>query len=384
MARAFEEVRYFAVVQGSLESHARKELESFGARVVQELPRGLYFTAKKHELYRILYEARLLQRVLYPLISFDCHSTKYLYQQALKGVKWTELFDVKESFGIHSNVGNSFIKHSLYAGQTLKDAICDSFREVHDARPDFSNKSPDILFNLHIFNNRANIYLDILGQSMHRRGYRKSSVEAPMQETVAAAMVRLSEWDAKTPLWDPMCGSGTILAEALMYAAKIPAGYLRDNSKIAKMPGYDARLWERIVKEANAKIVELPDGLISGSDISAKSVDAARVNLSNLPDGDKIALQTLKFQDFKAKFSGYILTNPPYGVRLGNPKHIHRIYNDLGDFLKQKCGGSTAYILCGEKALIPQLRLRAHWDKSLKNGNLDSRLAKVVILPDRR
>lgn len=379
-----ENQRYFAVVQGSLEKHAQEELEGFGARVLQEVPRGFYFSCSQAELYRILYESRLLQRVLLPLLSFDCHSTKYLYREAYNRYDWTQLFGVKETFGIISNVGNSAIKHSLYAGQTLKDAICDRFRSVYNARPDFTTKNPDILFNLHIFNNHANIYLDILGQSMHRRGYRKKSMEAPMQETVAAAMVRLSEWDGNTPLWDPMCGSGTILAEALMFACNIPAGYLRDDSKITKMPDFDTTLWENTVREANARIRTLPKGLIFGSDMGYKSVAAAKENLKNLPGGDKIEIWQMRFQDFDGKFSGYVLTNPPYGVRLGNPKQIHKLYQDLGDFLKQRCGDSIAFILCGEKALIPKIRLRAHWDKSLKNGNLDSRLAKIVILPDRR
>lgn len=379
-----ENQRYFAVVQGSLEKHAQAELEGFGAKVLQELPRGFYFSCSEAELYRILYEARLLQRVLLPLFNFDCHSTKYLYREAFNRIDWTKIFDLKESFGIVSNVGNSAIKHSLFAGQTLKDAICDRFRSVYDARPDFSTKNPDILFNLHIFNNHANIYLDILGQSMHKRGYRKVSTDAPMQETVAAAMIRLSEWDGNTPLWDPMCGSGTILAEALMFACNIPAGYLRDNSKISKMPSYDPALWEKTVREANARIKPLPKGLISGSDMGYKTVAAAKENLKNLPGGDRIELWQMMIQDFDGKFSGYIVTNPPYGVRLSDPKQVHRIYEDLGDFLKKRCGDSTAFVLCGEKALIPKLRLRAHWDKSLKNGNLDSRLAKIVILPDRK
>ncbi len=373
------ETRYFAVVSGSLEKHAREELESFGATVHTEVPRGLLFSATPQQLYRILYGARLIQRVLYTLLNFDCHSHKYLYQQARKNIDWLSLFSVDMTFGIICNVSNSFTRHSLYSSQKLKDAICDSFRERFDARPDFTTQNPDILFNLHIHENKATIALDILGQSMHRRGYRLQTVEAPLQETLAAAIVKLSGWEGETPLWDPMCGSGTILAEAAMHYCRIPAGYLRDNHRVKYLPDFDEKLWEKTTKEANAQIRALPSGLIRGSDINPEAIKAAQNNLQLLPGGKNIELSTLRFEHAPAGFSGTVITNPPYGVRLGATDEVVKLYNDLGDFLKQKCKGSTAYVLCGSKDLIKALRLRAHWGKHLKNADLDTRLAKIVI-----
>jgi len=213
--------RYFAVVAGSLERHASQELESLGAEVLKVHSRGLDFMAELPVLYRILYCARLIQRVLQPILSFNCHSYKYLYNQARKNIDWSEIFELTNSFGINCNVSNSFTRHSLYSSQILKDAICDSFRDKYGARPNYSNREPDILFNLHIHENRATISLDILGLSMHKRGYRQHSVEAPLQETLAAAMVKLSGWEGDEPLYDPMCGSGTILAEAHMHYCRI-------------------------------------------------------------------------------------------------------------------------------------------------------------------
>ncbi len=374
-----EHNRYFAVVSGSLEKHSRGELEDFGAQIIQEIPRGISFSCDRQCLYRILYEARLLQRVLMPLLHFDCHSIKYLYQQAKKNIDWTSLFNSDQHFGIDSNVSNSFTRHSLYAGQILKDAICDSFRERFGARPSFSNKEPDILFNLHIHENKATISLDILGQSMHKRGYRKSSVDAPLQETLAAAMLKLGAWDRTVPLWDPMCGSGTILTEALMLCCDIPAGYLRDHRRLKLMPGFDAELWDKIVGLANGRIHPLPHGLIRGSDINPDAIEASRENLSCLPFGDKVSLSIGRIESYQGNFSGIIFSNPPYGVRLSNSADVGKIYMAMGDFLKRHCKGSIAYILCGSKDLVPKLRLRAHWTKSLKNGDLDSRLAKIVI-----
>jgi putative N6-adenine-specific DNA methylase len=374
-----EDKRYFAVVSGSLEKHAAAELERFDARILQEIPRGLSFSCSQESLYRILYEARLIQRVLMPILHFPCHSIKYLHQQALKNIDWPALFSLRQSFGIDCNVSNSFTRHSLYAGQVLKDAICDSFRERCGERPSFTNKEPDILFNLHIHENKVTIALDILGQSMHKRGYRKASVEAPLQETLAAAMLYLTGWSAEEPLWDPMCGSGTILAEALMLACRIPAGYLRDHRRLQLMPEHDEALWQRLVSQANGQIRDIPKGLIKGSDINAQAVEAARENLSCLPHGSRVELRAQRIESYADNFSGTVICNPPYGVRLNSPDDVANLYHALGDFLKQHCKGSTAYILCGSKELIPALRLRAHWAKSLKNGDLDTKLAKIVI-----
>ncbi|MCB5266317.1 MAG: THUMP domain-containing protein [Candidatus Cloacimonetes bacterium] len=371
--------RYFAVVAGSLERHAKAELESFGAVVHTEIPRGMIFSATPEQLYRILYGARLTQRVLLALLNFDCHSHKYLYQQATKNIDWPALFSVDMSFGIICNVSNSFTRHSLYSSQVLKDAICDSFRERFEARPSFSTQNPDILFNLHIHENKATIALDILGLSMHKRGYRRQSVQAPLQETLAAAMVKLSGWDGQTPLWDPMCGSGTILAEAAMHYCRIPAGYMRDNHRVKYLPDFDEALWKRIVSEENAQIRALPKGLIRGSDIDPNAIEAAKDNLQLLPHAQGIELSRLRFEDAQPGFSGTIITNAPYGVRMGVNEDIIKLYNDLGDFLKQKCKGSTAYVLCGDKELVGALRLRAHWSKLLKNADLETRLAKIVI-----
>ncbi len=370
--------KFFAQVAGSLEAHARQELEELGTQVIQEVPRGLRFSCDKATLYKVVYCSRLVQRVLAPLISFNCHSEKYLYKQALGGVDWTLLFSPQQSFGIESNVSESKISHSLYAGQLLKDAICDCFRAKFGVRPNFSSQGADINFNLHIRANWATISLDISG-SMHKRGYRLSAGEAPLQETLAAAIIRLSGWKGEKPLLDPMCGSGTILAEALMHYCKIPAAYLRNDMGLSNMPDYDATLHKQIKHEANKQIIALPKGLIEGSDISAENIRIARDNLANLPSGKEIELRAKRFQDLPKKSGLCLITNPPYGIRLGSNSSTIVLYNELGNFLKQKCPNSEAFVLCGNKDLVPELRLRAHWKKGLKNGDLEVKLAKIIV-----
>ncbi len=371
--------KYFAQVAGSLEKHAAAELTELGAEVLQEVPRGVRFTCDKETLYRIVYTSRLVQRVLAPLLSFQCHSEKYLYSQAYHSLDWTKLFSLQHTFSIHTNVSNSNITNSLYAGQILKDAICDRFRDKYQARPDFTTKEADIAFNLYIADNWATVSLDVAGESLHKRGYRKAQTPAPLQETLAAAVVRLSGWQGDNTLYDPMCGSGTILAEELMHYCHIPAGYLRKDRGMHFMPDFDEILWKQVQKTADGRIRPFPEGLIAGSDSSSESIAAAKQNLAALPYGDKVKLRVSRIQDLPRETDRTIVTNPPYGVRLGEQHSISRFYNDLGDFLKQKCPASTAYILCGSKELVKELRLRAHWTKALKNGDLTASLAKIVI-----
>lgn len=337
------------------------------------------FTCDKQTLYRLVYESRLAQRILAPLLSFQCHSEKYLYNTAFHNLDWTVLFSLQNTFSIHANVSNSHITNSLYAGQVLKDAICDRFRDKFQARPDFSNQAADIVFNLYINDNWATVSLDLAGASLHKRGYRKSMTMAPLQETLAAAVVRLSGWQGENALYDPMCGSGTILAEALMLYCRIPAGYLRKDKGIAFLPDFDENLWKQVRQSADARIRPLPEGLISGSDANPAILVNAANNLKSLPYGDKVELKACRFQDLPQVPGRTIVTNPPYGVRLGDSDSVRILYNDLGDFLKQKCPASLAFVLCGSRQLVKELRLRASWDKALRNGDIEARLAKVVI-----
>ncbi|OQY37911.1 MAG: hypothetical protein B6226_04460 [Candidatus Cloacimonetes bacterium 4572_65] len=371
--------KYFAQVSGGLERHAVEELTAFGAEIVQEVPRGIKFSCTKEVLYRIIYCSRLIQRVLAPLISLDCHSEKYLYSQLYKNVDWTSLFSLDETFAIISNVSDSRIDNSLYAGQVMKDAICDQFREKYNARPDFSSRDADIVFSLHIRENFATVSMDAAGKSLHKRNYRQGTNVAPMQETLAACVVKLTEWKGDNVLMDVMCGSGTILAEALMKYCNIPAGYLRSDQGIYFLPDFDKELWLKIRAEENAKIIPLPKGLIKGSDVSAKSISYAKKTLRMLPSGENVELEVKRFQEIEVGENRTIVCNPPYGVRMGTLERTETLYNDLGDFLKKKCPKSVAYVLCGSADLVPALRLRAHWKKSLKNGDLDTKLAKIIM-----
>jgi putative N6-adenine-specific DNA methylase len=370
--------RYFAQIADGMEELGKEELASLGAEDINVVFRGLFLTADKETLYRINYMTRLCTRILAPLITFDCHSTKYLYKTAL-GIDWSTLFSVNQTFCISANLTNSKIRHSQYASLCLKDAIVDQFRERFDIRPNVERINPDIHFNLHIDNNKATIYVDTSGGSLHRRGYRKEAVEAPMQENLAAAIIKLSGWDGQVPLYDPMCGSGTLLLEALMRYCHIPTGYQRDNFGFFFLPDFDDSLWASVKSEADAMVRELPKGLIAGSDIQEQAVAAARANARNLPGGRAVAFTRSGFMDLPDLNETTIVCNPPYGRRMGSNDELGLMMKDFGDFLKQRCKGSTAYIYFGNRELIKKVGLRSAFKIPLKNGPLDGRLVKYEL-----
>ncbi|PKN68093.1 MAG: RNA methyltransferase [Deltaproteobacteria bacterium HGW-Deltaproteobacteria-15] len=370
--------RYFAQVPEGMEQLASEELSELNGRDISPAYRGVYFLADHATLYRANYRSRILSRILAPLISFRCHSTDYLYRKA-REIEWSDFLDVDQSFAIFSNVSNSKISHSQFAAQRLKDAVVDHFRERSGRRPSVEREEPDLWISLHIESNRAVLSVDTSGGSLHRRGYRSMSLAAVMQETLAAAVVRLSAWDGSRPLYDPMCGAGTILCEALMLHCRIPAGYLRKRFGFERLPDFDGSLWEKTKKQDDAMIRDLPEGLIAGSDLSRKAVETSRTNLRNLPSGDRVLLYTKDFRELAVLEERVIVCDPPYGVRLQGKENLPGLYKELGDFLKRKCRGSTAFIYFGNRDLIRHVGLKPSWKVPLLSGGLDGRLAKYEL-----
>lgn len=370
--------RYFGQLAPGMEDFARKELESLGAINISDSYHGLFFEADHEALYRITYCTRFFTRIYAPVISFDCHSTKYLYKTA-QNIDWSEFFSVYETFAIQANVADSAIKHSRYAALCLKDAIVDQFRDKLDRRPNVETRNPDCWINLFIHNNKAVINIDLAGGSLHRRGYRKEAVDAPMQETLAAAMIEASEWKGERPIYDPFCGSGTLLCEALMKVTNTPAAHLREKFGFEQLPDFEPAAWKKIEAEAAEKITELGDDLIFGSDCDREAIATAEENLKNLKGGEKVSLNHSRFQDIPELKNVTIVANPPYGIRLGDKEEVAALMKDFGDFLKQRCTGSTAYIYFGDKAMIKKLGLKPEYKMQLRNGGLDGRLCKYDL-----
>jgi putative N6-adenine-specific DNA methylase len=200
-----------------------------------------------------------------------------------------------------------------------------------------------------------------------------------MQENLAAAIIKLSGWDGQNTLYDPMCGSGTLLLEAVMRYCRIPTGYRRENFGFTFLPDFDDPLWQSVKQQADTGVRDLPKGLVAGSDIKEQAVAAARANAKNLPGGRTITFTRAGFMDLPDLNETTIVCNPPYGRRMGAQDELGLMMKDFGDFLKQRCKGSTAYIFFGNRELIKKVGLRSAFKIPLKNGPLDGRLVKYEL-----
>lgn len=372
--------RFFAACSRGLEPLLVEELREFGAEPEEPGMRGVSFRADTAALYRVAYATRLASRVLAPLLTFDCHSDKYLYNTGRK-IEWDRMLDPDRTFVIDATVSESHIDHSQFAAQRLKDAVCDYFRDKTGRRPSVEKRTPDLRIYLHLRRNRAVIGVDVGGGALHRRGYRRASVDAPLQETLAAAIVRLSEWDAEGPLHDPMCGSGTLLAEAVLHATRTPAGWLRAEGEPpwAALPDFNATVWKFVKAEMAGAVRELPENLVSGADIDGAAVRAAQENLSRLPGGDRVRIGRHDARELTLHEPATVLVNPPYGVRLGERGEVEALYRAFGNALKRRCTGTTAFVLCGDVKLVGSLGLKPSKRTPLWNGGMECRLARLDL-----
>jgi putative N6-adenine-specific DNA methylase len=373
------ENEFFAQVAGGLEDLLAIELESLGATNIRVAMRGITFNATLPNLFRINYRSRLATRILAPLVKFEATTAEALYLGAKK-VDWTRIFTLEQTFAVFGNVHRSNIDHGHFAALKVKDCVVDMFRKRYrDSRPNVKTDDPDLWLSVHIYENQATISIDCSGGSLHRRGYRQHSVSAPMMETLAASIIDFAEWDLRRPFYDPMCGSGTMISEAWLKAGNIPAGTLRKKFGFMMLPDYDRRDWVRVKFEEDNKIKIVRGGMIKGSDIDRKAVKMTRENNAKIPDGDELRVKTMDFRDIDKIENSLIVCNPPYGIRMKKGDDMGAFMRDFGDFLKQKCTGSDAYIYLGDPELIKSIGLKPTFKKPLRNGGLDGRLVKYEL-----
>ena len=370
--------RYFAQAADDIKDIVEVELLELGAVETSNSFRGIYFNADQESLYRINLNSRLINRVLAPLKTFSCHSDKYLYQVGQQ-IHWEDFLNPDQTFAVFANVTQSNINHSKYAALRLKDAIVDYFRERDGKRPSIDRRNADLWLNVHIEKNVAIISVDTSGGSLHRRGYRVETTQAPMSETLAASIIRYAEWDGQTPLYDPLCGSGTLLCEAYLVATKTPSAYMRKKFGFERLPDFDVALWAKVKRDANSKLKVISKNLIQGSDIDSKVVEAAKKNCAVIDPVEQIKIVKKDIFEIEKLENTTIVCNPPYGIRMEHKKDLGVFYKDIGDFLKQRCTNSTAFIYFGDRKYIKQIGLRSSKKWILSNGGLDGRLVMYAI-----
>lgn len=374
---------FFIACARNLEPMLLSELKELGITTAREGHLGVEADLTREEAYRVVYASRLASRVLRPLAEFDCPDDAALYENASE-LNWAALIRPGQTFKVSASVADSTITHSQYASLRLKDAVVDCVRDVRGDRPDIDKDDPDIRLNLFIHRDKAVISLYYSTGVMHKRGYRGSAVEAPLKENLAAAMLRVARWDADgtEPLRDFFCGSGTILLEAAMLATRTPGGWFRARQGFEALPDFDAETWDRVKTELDARIVPLTPGRIGGADIDAGAVIAARANLRRTPFANAVTVAQADFHKLEGPFPGaVIVTNPPFGVRVGNTgvedeksaAAIHKLYADFGYFLKTRCADSRACILFPDPSYEKDIWFKPVRGMFLDNGALSVR-----------
>lgn len=367
------------------------ELRAFGATEVAAARAGVAFGGALEVAYRAVLWSRVASRVLLPVATFPAPTPAALYD-GVAAIRWADHIGRGRTLAVDCTLARSGIGHSHFAALKTKDAIVDHLRARRGERPDVDVARPDVRVNVHVHDDRAVVSIDLSGVSQHRRGQRLDHGAAPLRETVAAAVLLLARWPARAAvgdaLLDPMCGAGTVLLEAAMIAADVAPGLGRQHVGCTGWAGHDPALWARLHAEAAERARRgrrrLPP--IQGADVDGRVVRAARANLGRAGLLDRVVVERRPLAESRPVPNrdgridrGVMVTNPPYGERLGDIAALEPLYAELGDVLRRRFPGWTAYVLTGAPALAKRIGLRSAHRHVLYNGAIECRLLELPI-----
>ncbi|MBS4097309.1 MAG: methyltransferase [Sulfuricella sp.] len=371
--------QFFAPCPRGLEAILAAELKELGAADLQPTDGGVGFSGTLALAYRANLHSRFASRILWRLVEKPYRSEDDVYRAALD-IAWPELFAVGNTVRVDVSAIKCPLKSLDFLVLKIKDAVCDRFRDACGERPSVATVEPDMRIFAFLTADRVTLYLDTSGEALFKRGYRKEQGIAPLRENLAAGILRLAGWQPGIPLLDPMCGSGTFLIEAAMMALNIAPGIERWFA-FEKLKNYDEGAWKTIYEEAVAAEKPKTSLPIHGSDKYGSALDSARANLEQAGLEDVVHLKQVDALEISApEASGYLITNPPYGERLGDQEELAQFYPRFGDVLKQRFGGWNAYIITADLALAKLIRLSASRRIPLYNGALDCRLFEYKLV----
>ncbi len=375
--------RFFASCPRGLEEELCKELASLGAADIEPASGGVGFVSDMPTGWKVNLWSRLAIRVLWRVAEGEYSREEDLYQAAV-ALDWPAWFDVSRTIAVTTVGKNSPLPSLNFVSLRIKDAICDVFRNKVGDRPSVNTRKPDIPLTLFLSSTRFNLYLDLSGEPLNRRGYRVQPSGAPLNENLAAGMLLLSGWTPGTPLYDPMMGGGTILLEAAMMTLNIAPG-LRRHFAFENLKIFDRIEWLRLHKDAEAAVLEREPLPIFGSDIDPAMVRAAGLNLRAAGLFDCVRLMEADFLNVDPPTeTGTIVSNPPYGVRMGLPgsseEDLGPFYKDIGDNLKQHFPGWTVFLLSADPELPKRIGLQTTRRIPLYNGPLECRLVEYRLV----
>ena len=371
--------RFFATCPRGLELLLAEELRQLKAEKIHAVGGGVQFGGDFFLCYRVNLESRIASRVLWQVAHGNYRSEDDIYRTAY-APRWTDWFDPARTLRVDISATKSPLTSLNFVTLKIKDAVCDKIRRNAGRRPNVDTREPDIPIQGHLSDREFTLYLDTTGEPLFKRGQRISTGEAPLRENLAAGIIRLAGWAPGIPLLDPMCGSGTILLEAAHMALDIAPGLGRGFA-FEKFKNFDSRLWRDLLRQSRARQKPRVPLAIYGSDLAADVLKAARANLMAAGLEKVVSLKRADVLETAAPAQGgIIVTNPPYGIRLGEQQAMAEFYPKLGDVLKKQFSGWRAYLLSADMRLPKLIHLAASKRTPLFNGALECRLFEYKMV----
>lgn len=354
-----------------------KELQVLGAQEVEQGVRMVSFKGDKGFMYKANLALRTAIKILKPIYHFRAYNEQSLYK-GIQGIDWSKYLNANQSFVIDVTLHSEQFNHSQFVALKTKDAIVDQFRDRYGKRPNIDKDFPDLRINIHIHDDQCSVALDTSGNSLHQRGYKTATNIAPINEVLAAGMLLLSGWDGQGDFMDPMCGSGTILAEAAMIACNIPANINRKEFAFEKWNDWDNDLFDMIVDSLMKKVREF-HYTIKGYDKAPSAVMKAKDNIQNANLEDYVTITQADFFTTEKETRGplHMVFNPPYGERLDID--LERFYREIGDTLKQSYPGTNAWFITANLEALKFVGLKPSRKIKLFNGKLETRFVKYEM-----
>jgi len=376
---------FFAPCPRGLAGVLADELRELGAANILAQEAGTAFEGDMALAYRANLQSRIASRVLWRAAHFAYENEQHIYDAAMLQ-PWPSWFAVSRTIKVEINAHRCPLKSLDFITLRIKDAICDRFREQVGSRPSVDARMPDVRIHAFLSATHASLYVDLSGDSLFKRGLREHTGEAPLKKNLAAGIIRLTGWDRKEPFLDPMCGSGTFVIEAAEMALNIAPGLSGNRTRafgLEKLNVFDRKVWDAEVERA--RDMQLPRPAqpleIFGSDKYGYAITDARANLTANGLADCVHVKQVNVLEISAPAShGVLVTNPPYGERLGQVDDLAELYPKLGDLLKQKFSGWRAYFFTGDPQLPKLVRLSASKRTPLFNGKLECRLFEYKII----
>jgi putative N6-adenine-specific DNA methylase len=372
---------YFAPCPTGLEQALAGELAELGAAAPRPLAGGVSFDGDLALGYRANLWSRIASRVLLRLAAAPYRNEQDVYEAA-RALDWPAWFSPQRTFKVAVAAARCPLTSLDFVTLRIKDAVADRFRDAAGARPDVDTRQPDVRVHAFLDAERVTLYLDLSGEALFKRGYRQQTGEAPLRENLAAGILRLSGWTAATALLDPLCGSGTIAVEAAMAALRIAPGRTR-RFAFERLAIHEPTLWRRLREEAQEPAADAAP-VIHASDIDPRAVAMARANARAAGVGDAVKVERRDALEVEPPATaGVIVTNPPYAVRLGAEDALAEFYARLGDRLKQRFAGWSAFILTADLNLPQRIRLKPARRTPLYNGAIECRLYEFRMVTGR-